>query len=95
MAGALAPSAIRLSKNLWESSRGPQPARIIIVPSGVYGGRGAIFSEENLIFRRENRFIADFAPGNPSGFQKKLERVAVAGELAPPATSVSKTILTR
>ena len=53
----------RLSKNLWESSRGPRPARIIIVPSGVHGGRGAIFSEENLIFRRENRFIADFATG--------------------------------
>ena len=46
----------RLSKNLWESSRGPQPSQIIIVPSGVYGGHGAIFSEEN-------RFLTDFAIG--------------------------------
>ena len=65
-----------------ESSRGPKPSRISIVPSGVYGGRGTIFAAENLIFQSKNRFLADFAPGdfeeilaksgeaeNPKGFQ--------------------------
>ena len=56
----------------------------------MYGGGGAIFASENPIFQSKNRFLAVFAPGNPSGFQQKLERVVEAGELASPSTSLSK-----
>ena len=48
-----------------ESSR-----ELPIVPSGVHGGRGAIFAAENLIFQSKNRFIAVFAPENPKDFSK-------------------------
>ena len=41
-----------------------------IVPSGVYGGHGAIFAAENLIFQSKNRFPAVFAPENPKDFSK-------------------------
>ena len=37
---------------------------------GVYGGRGTIFAEENLIFQSKNRFLAVFAPGNLKDFSK-------------------------
>ena len=43
----------------------------------------AIFSAENLIFQRKNRFPAVSAPGNPLGFQRRLEGVVVAGERLP------------
>ena len=43
----------------------------------------AIFPAENLIFQRKNRFPAVSAPGNPLGFQRRLEGVAVAGEILP------------
>ena len=56
----------------------------------MYGGGGTIFASENPIFQSKNRYLAVFAPGNPSGFQQKLERVAVAGELASPSTSLTK-----
>ena len=46
-----------------ESSRGPKPSRILIAPGGVYGGCGAILSQGNPIFRRENSYFADFAAG--------------------------------
>ena len=29
-----------------------------------------IFTEENPIFRSKNRYLADFAPGNPKDFSK-------------------------
>ena len=41
-----------------------------IVPSGVYGGHGAIFAAENPIFQSKNRFLAVFAPGNLKDFSK-------------------------
>ena len=43
----------------------------------------AIFPAENLIFQRKNRFPAVSAPGNPLGFQRRLEGVVVAGERLP------------
>ena len=45
----------------------------------------AIFPAENLIFQRKNRFPAVSAPGNPLGFQRRLEGVVVAGERLPGA----------
>ena len=53
-----------------ESSRGPKPSRISIVPSGMYGGYGRIFAAENPIFQSKNRFLAVFAPGNLKDFSK-------------------------
>ena len=53
-----------------ESSRGAKPSRTLIVPSGVYGGYGAIFAAENPIFQSKNRFPAVFAPGNLKDFSK-------------------------
>ena len=44
---------------------GTKPSRIKIVPGGVYGGGGAIFAPENLIFQSKNRFLAVSAPENP------------------------------
>ena len=49
---------------------GRSPLELSIVPSGVYGGRGAIFAPENLIFQSKNRFLAVFAPGNLLDFSK-------------------------
>ena len=57
-------------ENPSESSRGPKPSRISIVPSGMYGGHGRIFAAENPIFQSKNRFLAVFAPGNLKDFSK-------------------------
>ena len=46
------------------------------------GGRGAIFAARN-------RFLAVSAPENPKDFSGDCQGVAVAGELAPPATLVT------
>ena len=61
---------LRLSKKPSESSRGPKPSRIPIVPGGMYGGGGTIFASENPIFQSKNRFLAVFAPGNLLDFSK-------------------------
>ena len=53
-----------------ESSRGGSPLEPPIVPSGVYGGRGAIFAAENPIFQSKNPYLAVFAPGNLKDFSK-------------------------
>ncbi|MDD7412960.1 MAG: hypothetical protein PUK86_07030, partial [bacterium] len=60
-----------------------------IAPSGVYGGRGTIFAPENPIFQSKNRFPAVFAPGNLLDFSKNWR--GWPGELASPATSLSKS----
>ena len=62
--------AIRLSKNPWRVREGRSSLELLIVPGGVYGGRGTIFAEENLIFQSKNRFLAVFAPGNLKDFNK-------------------------
>ena len=58
--------ALNLSKTPGELERIELP----VVPSGVYGGHGAIFAAENPIFQSKNRFLAVFAPGNPKDFSK-------------------------
>ena len=67
------PGSILTVKNPWESSRGPQSSRISIVASGVYGGHGAIFSEENFIFRRKIASLQILRP-EPEGFQQNLSK---------------------
>ena len=49
---------------------GRSPFELSIVPSGMYGGHGAIFAPENPIFQSKNRFLAAFAPGNLRDFSK-------------------------
>ena len=61
---------IRLSKKPWRVREGRSSLELLIVPGGVYGGRGTIFAEENLIFQSKNRFLAVFAPGNLKDFSK-------------------------
>ncbi len=63
-------SALQTVEKPLESSRGPKPSRISIVPSGMYGGHGRIFAAENPIFQSKNRFLAVFAPGNLKDFSK-------------------------
>ena len=58
----------KLSKNPRRAREGRSPLEPSIVPSGVYGGRGAVFV--NLIFQSKNRFPAVFAPGNLLDFSK-------------------------
>ena len=58
--------AFNLSKTPGELERIELP----VVPSGVYGGHGAIFAAENPIFQSKNRFLAVFAPENPKDFSK-------------------------
>ena len=65
------------------SSRGLRPSRALIVPSGVYGGHGAIFAAENLIFQSKNRFFAVFAPENPKDFSKTGEGGSGGGACFP------------
>ena len=55
-------AALRLSKNPRRAREGRSPFELSIVPSGVYGGHGAIFAPENPIFQRKNRFLAGSAP---------------------------------
>ena len=62
--------AVQTVEKPLESSRGPKPSRISIVPSGMYGGHGRIFAAENPIFQSKNRFLAVFAPGNLKDFSK-------------------------
>ena len=54
--------SLRLSKNPRRAREGRSPFELSIVPSGVYGGHGAIFAPENPIFQRKNRFLAVSAP---------------------------------
>ena len=49
-------------KKLGRAREGRSPFELSIVPSGVYGGHGAIFAPENPIFQRKNRFLAVSAP---------------------------------
>ena len=63
-------SRLRLSKNPRRAREGRSSLELLIVPGGVYGGRGTIFAEENLIFQSKNRFLAVFAPGNLKDFSK-------------------------
>ena len=49
-------------KKLGRAREGRSPFELSIVPSGMYGGHGAIFSPENPIFQRKNRFLAGSAP---------------------------------
>jgi len=58
---------------------------------GVYGATAAIFPEENPIFWRKNRFLACFSCALRARL-KHVVGVAVAGELASPSTSLSKTL---
>ena len=41
-----------------------------IVRGGVNVTHGAIFVKGNPISRKKNRYLADFAPGNPKDFSK-------------------------
>ena len=50
-----------------------------------------IFLEENLIFRKKNRFLAELT-ATPCAALSILVGVAVAGELAPSSTRLSKIL---
>ena len=55
-------SSFQTVKKLGRAREGRSPFELSIVPSGMYGGHGAIFSLENPIFQRKNRFLAVSAP---------------------------------
>ena len=55
-------------KKLGRAREGRSPFELSIVPSGMYGGHGAIFSPENPIFQRKKRFLAGSAPEKSSIF---------------------------
>ena len=57
------PAAPQAVKKPTESSRGPKPSRTSIVLSDMRGEHGRILSQGNLISRRENSYLADFAAG--------------------------------
>ena len=72
-----------------ESLRMSQPSRASIKSGGVYAGFATISSEGSLPPpRRRNCFLAVPAPGNTQHFSGNCVGVAVAGELAPPSTSL-------
>ena len=77
-----------------ESSRGPQPSRISIVPGGVYAGGGVIFALGNFISQSKNHFIAVFAPGNPKDFSENWRGWQWRGSLLPRPPACQNTILT-
>ena len=89
---AVARSGSGCRKNPRRAREGRSPLELSIEPSGVYGGRGAILSQGNPISRRENSYLADFAAGVSKELKQNLEGVVVAGELAPPSTSLSKRL---
>ena len=61
--------ARRLSKNLLESSRRPEPSRTTIVPGGVCGGDGRIIAAENPIF--QSKIVSlQFCGRNPQDSSK-------------------------
>ena len=66
---AIVPLSKRLPFPKGELSAEPtEGLSLLIVPGGVYGGGGAIFAPENLIFQSKNRFLAVSAPENPQDF---------------------------
>ena len=75
-------SAARLSKNPWRAREGRALSHLIGA-GGVYVGPVADFSQEKSLPCR-------FCARKSAGFQQNLVGVAVAGELAPPSTSLSK-----
>ena len=46
----------------------PKPFRVSIVPGGVYGGDGAIFAAENLIFQSKKSLLCSFRARKSVGF---------------------------
>ena len=65
-----------------ESARGPRPSRASFEPGGVYAGFAAISSEGSL--PPEKKLLpCSFRARKCAAFQRKLEGVAVAGEILP------------
>ena len=85
---------VQTVKKPLESSRGPQPSRISIVPGGVYAGGGVIFESGNPISQSKNHFIAVFAPGNPKDFSENWRGWQWRGSLLPRPPACQNTILT-
>ena len=73
---------------------GRSPLEVPVVPSGVYGGHGAIFAAENLIFQSKNRFPAVFALENLKDFSKNWWGWQWRGSVLPRPPSLSKSFLT-
>ena len=78
-------------EKLQESLRGAQPSQIHIAPGGVYGGCGRVVAAENPFFQRKT-FPCRFRARKSDRFPRKLERVVMAGEQAPPSTCLSQSI---
>ena len=81
-------------KKLGRAREGRSPFELSIVPSGVYGGHGAIFAPENPIFQRKNRFLAGSAPEKSSIFSGDWRGWQWRGSLLPRPPSLSKPFLT-
>ena len=72
----------------WRRLERAQPSRITIAPGGVYGGRGRMLRRK-IHFPEQH--LLPFC-GKSERFQQKLVGVAVAVELAPSSTSLSKRL---
>ena len=79
--------ALRLSKDPGELVRAAALSSFNRTRRRVRRIRGNVFRGE-LAPRRRNYFIAVSAPGNAQHFSGNCEGVEVAGELAPPSTSL-------
>ena len=86
-APAIAGAEHRLSKNQGELVRAAALSRFNRIRRRVRRIRGNFFGGE-LAPRRRNCFLAVSAPGNAQHFSGNCVGVAVAGELAPPSTSL-------
>ena len=81
----------RLSKNPGERERAAALSQKN-EPDGVYVGLGADFCVGKSHFPEQKSLPCSFRARKSAGFQRKLVGVVVAGELAPPSTSLSKRL---
>ena len=77
-----------------ESSRGSQPSRTFNRAQRRVRWARVDFCAGKSHFPEQKSFPCSFCARKSLRFQQKLERVAVAGELASPSTSLSKPFLT-
>ena len=75
-----------------ESARGLRPSRTKIVSGDLCGGGGADFCVGKSHFPEQKSLPCSFRARKSVGFQRKLVGVVVAGELAPPSTSLAKSL---
>ena len=67
---------------------GEQPLQCSIVPGGMYGGNGGIFTPGSLSTRVKMSSLQICRPESRKGSGKSVKGVVLAGEVGPPPITI-------